>query len=193
MPSILQRISAGDQTAIRACLDEYGDLVWRLARRYLSRADADVEDAVQEVFLELWVSAGRFDPSKGSEAAFVATLAHRRLTDHQRRITSRRRLDRDAIPELPTVWESRAGSAAKDGHIETALAAMRTLPESEREAIWLWMYRGLTHREIGEATSSPIGTVKSRIRRGLIQITEAVSRDRVGVRPTAPGRKGGVA
>ena len=63
MSSILLRISAGDKGAGAACVDEYGDLVWRLASRYLDRAKADIEDAVQEVFVELWQHAGRFDPA----------------------------------------------------------------------------------------------------------------------------------
>jgi RNA polymerase sigma factor (sigma-70 family) len=94
--TILQRISDGDGTAIDACLREYGDLVWRLASRYLDRAPGEIEDAVQEVFVELWLHAGRFDPALGGEATFVATLAHRRLTDYQRRVTVRRRLVRSS-------------------------------------------------------------------------------------------------
>lgn len=73
--TILQRISAGDQDAVAACLDEYGGLVWRLALRYLN-SKADAEDATQEIFISIWASAHRFDPAKGSEAAFVATVAH---------------------------------------------------------------------------------------------------------------------
>ena len=96
MRTILQRIASKDTDAIGACLDEYGDLVWRLASRYLDRESGDVEDAVQEVFVEVWLSAGKFDPAKGTEAAYIATIAHRRLTDYQRRLSVRRRVSRPA-------------------------------------------------------------------------------------------------
>jgi len=181
--SLLQRISAGDEGAISACLDEYGDLVWRLARRYLNRADAEIEDAVQEVFIELWVSADRYDPARGGEPAFVATVAHRRLTDYQRRVTSRRRATNAYAEGSSLELKSFDGSAAKGAQAEKAVDALRELPEGEREALWLWLYRGLTHREIGEAVSSPIGTVKSRVRRGLLRIYNAVAGDESRVDP----------
>ena len=72
-PSLLQRTAADDVAAMKECLDAYGGLVWSLARRLLVPG-ADVEDAVQEVFIEIWRSAGRFDPSMGSEVTFVATI-----------------------------------------------------------------------------------------------------------------------
>ena len=86
--SILQRIADGEHSAVVACVDEYGGLIWRLARRYLGQSNGEVEDGVQEVFIELWLAAEKFDPSRGSEPAFVATIAHRRLTDYQRRVTT---------------------------------------------------------------------------------------------------------
>mgnify|MGYP001805067540 FL=1 len=70
-PTLLERIAAGEQRAVNACLDQYGGLVWSLARR-LSPNDNDAEDAVQEIFVEIWRHADRFDPSKASEATFVA-------------------------------------------------------------------------------------------------------------------------
>ncbi len=194
MRTILQRISDGDGTAIDACLREYGDLVWRLASRYLDRAPGEIEDAVQEVFVELWLHAGRFDPALGGEATFVATLAHRRLTDYQRRVTVRRRLVRSSEDATesgvsPGVLPSAGDPGAKGGRSAEALEAMDGLPEDEKHALGLWLYRGLTHRQISEATDAPIGTIKSRLRRGLIRIGEAV-----GARPAGAGdAEGGVA
>lgn len=181
--SLLERISAGDGDAISACLDEYGDLVWRLAHRYLNLANAEVEDAVQEVFIELWISAGRFNPARGSEASFVATVAHRRLTDCQRRVTSRRRIAKILENETPTDMKSLLSESDGDERSAKAIDALRTLPEGEREALWLWIYRGMTHRQIGEAMSSPIGTVKSRVRRGLLRLYDTVTRDIVEHEP----------
>ena len=195
MRTILQRISDGDTDAIGACLDEYGDLVWRLASRYLDRAPGEVEDAVQEAFVEIWLAAGRFDPSVGSEAAFVATIAHRRLTDYQRRVTVRRshvRAGGHPDGNTRTRAESRLASSAtaretKDERASEALDALRTLPEDERHALWLWLYRGLTHRQISEASDAPIGTVKSRLRRGMVRIGRAVG----ALGTEQAGREGG--
>ena len=74
--SVLQRIASGDSAAVRECIDQYGPLVWSIARR-LSRTPADAEDAAQEVFLDIWRSASRFDASQGSDKVFIAMIARR--------------------------------------------------------------------------------------------------------------------
>src|SRR3954470_11204914 len=81
LPPLLGRVAAGDQQAVRECLARYGGLVWSIARRFEGN---DAEDAVQEIFLDLWRSAPRFDPQLSSEPAFVAMLARRRLIDRRR-------------------------------------------------------------------------------------------------------------
>ena len=92
--SILQRVAAGDTEAVAACIDRFGGLVWSLARRFLDRP-TEAEDAVQEIFIELWKSASRFDPSIASETTFVAMIARRRLIDRQRKLG--RRLESEAV------------------------------------------------------------------------------------------------
>ena len=82
--SILARVASGDANAVRECIDEFGGLVWAIARR-MARTRADAEDAVQEIFIDVWKSAGRFDPAQGSEKVFVSTIARRRLIDRLRR------------------------------------------------------------------------------------------------------------
>src|SRR6476646_5693685 len=84
--SLLARVAAGDPAAVRACLAQFGGLVWSIARRF---EPSDAEDAVQEIFLDVWRSAGSYNPALGSEATFVATITRRRLIDRQR--TRRRR------------------------------------------------------------------------------------------------------
>ena len=81
--SIFARIAGGDESAVKECMDAYGGLVWTLARRFTDSV-ADAEDASQEIFLEIWKSAGRYDPSMGKEATFIATIARRRLIDRMR-------------------------------------------------------------------------------------------------------------
>src|SRR5271166_2344489 len=83
-PTFLERIAAGDPLAVDGCLEKYRGLVWSIARRFPGN-HADTEDAVQEVFVELWRHAGRFDAAVAAESTFVATVARRRLIDRHRR------------------------------------------------------------------------------------------------------------
>ena len=174
MKSLLERIASGDQNAVELCIQEYGGLIYRLASRHLDHAQDEIEDAVQNVFIELWTSAKRYDSQKGSEPAFVATVAHRRLIDHQRRVTSRRRTIRKATPTMLNQADNQHNTQTATDHAPASLSkAFDSLPESEREALRMSLYGGLTHIEIGIATDAPIGTVKSRIRRAMIRLRES--------------------
>ncbi|HTK36951.1 MAG TPA: sigma-70 family RNA polymerase sigma factor, partial [Pyrinomonadaceae bacterium] len=81
--AILQRIAAGDRTAVQDCLDTYGGLVWSIARKML-RSNEDTEDAVQEIFVDIWKNAERYDDAQSSETTFIAMIARRRLIDRIR-------------------------------------------------------------------------------------------------------------
>jgi RNA polymerase sigma-70 factor (ECF subfamily) len=94
--SILVRIAQGDRAAVRDCLDRHGGLVWSLARR-LCPDPADLEDAVQEIFIDLWSAARRYDPAVAAESTFVAMIARRRLIDRRRRAA--RGPDHRPLPE----------------------------------------------------------------------------------------------
>ena len=106
-PTFLERIAAGDPLAVDGCLEKYRGLVWSIARRFAGN-HADAEDAVQEVFVELWRHAGRFDPAVAAESTFVATVARRRLIDRHRR----RGRQPEAVPfvaEPPAAARSEVG------------------------------------------------------------------------------------
>ena len=105
-PSVLQRIASGDPAAVGECIDQYGPLVWSLARR-LSRTASDAEDATQEIFLDIWRSAGRFDASQGSDKVFIAMIARRRLIDRLRKKSA------EPPMESTDVLESVASSDAR--------------------------------------------------------------------------------
>lgn len=166
--TILQQIAAGNAGAVARCLEEYGGLVWTIATRYLGSERAEVEDAVQEVFVTLWRTAGQFDPAKGSEAAFVATVARRRIIDARRR----------AVARDPRRFAGRAREVEEAGRELRENAALgeefARLPEDERLALWLVVSRGLSHREVAEATAAPVGTVKTRLRRALMRLRQAL-------------------
>lgn len=167
--AILPRIAAGDEAAVQECIDEYGGLVWSMARRLLGD-DVEAEDAVQDAFVEIWRGADRFDPRLASERTYVAMLARRRIIDHLR--SKRRR------PDVPMPAESRLPSDADDRTLERGVEArlaarvFRKLPEERRRVLELAVYRGLTHREIAEASGMPVGTVKTHITRGLARVRE---------------------
>lgn len=171
--STLERIARGDAGAVRACIEEHGPRVTALARRMLGRA-ADVEDVVQEVFIEIWRHAGRFDPSKGSEAQFVAMVARRRLIDVLRR-TSRRPETELLDEERPASGASTAEDAAVRDEVARAKRAMERLRPEQQRVLGLAIQRGLTHDEIARRTGMPLGTVKTHARRGLMRLRELLA------------------
>lgn len=167
----LQRIAAGDSSAVAEFVDRYSGWVMSIARGYVQDL-ALAEDAVQEIFLEVWKNASRYDPSIASEATFVATVARRRLIDMHRK--------RQRRPQIEAV-EVEAAGGFDDGGIdrvelrdEAALAAeaIDQLKPDQRDLLRMWIMEGLTHGEIAERTGRPLGTVKSHLRRGLMKVRE---------------------
>ncbi|MCB9898582.1 MAG: sigma-70 family RNA polymerase sigma factor [Planctomycetes bacterium] len=167
---LLPRVASGDPAAVREVLDRYGGLLWSLARRFLNDP-TDAEDAVQEIVIELWRHAERFDPSLASETTFVAMVARRRLID---RVRGKMRQP----PSEPMFEEDlRAGEVPPDrlevaDEVARVTAALATLPEAQQRSVRLAVFDGLTHQRISEMLELPLGTVKSHIRRGLIGLRE---------------------
>jgi RNA polymerase sigma-70 factor (ECF subfamily) len=169
---LLPAVAAGERPAMESCLERYEGLVWALARRMLGDGP-EAEDAVQDVFIELWKSAGRFNPRAGSEATFVVTVARRRLIDARRRRASRPDWDSlDALASEPAA-EAAEPSRLDDAGVR-ALAALARLPDEQRSLMQWAFADGLSHAEIAERTGTPLGTVKSLIRRGLARVREAM-------------------
>jgi RNA polymerase sigma-70 factor (ECF subfamily) len=151
-------------------MDVYGGLVWSLARR-LSQSAADAEDATQEIFLDIWKSAARYEARLGSEAVFVTTIARRRLIDRMRARKRRpptEEFDEQVVTAEPVFAPPDSGPLA----VETATAAraLAQLGEAERQVLLMGIVDGMTHAEIATATGKPLGTVKTHMRRGLRKI-----------------------
>lgn len=174
--SLFERIAAGDAAAVKECMDTYGGLVWSLARRYLDSA-ADAEDATQEIFLEIWKSAARYDASMGKESTFIATIARRRLIDRIRASNRRPATQEydDAIAIDPATVDRDLGDVAAD--IEIAQRALASLKDDQREILVLGIVEGMSHSEIATATGKPLGTVKTQMRRGLIKLRALVEEE----------------
>lgn len=168
---LLTRIAAGDRAAVPECLSRYGALVWTLARRRLGN-EQDAEDAVQEIFIDVWRFADRFDPRVAEEITFVAMIARRRLIDRLRRQSRQ-----PVTAAFDTATVSDAALAGRDGDVgrglelgDEAQAAgeqLRELRPEEQMVLRLSIYDDLSHAAIADRTGLPLGTVKSHIRRGL--------------------------
>ena len=170
-PPLLQRVAAGERTAMEQCLERFAPLVWSAARRFLGNSP-EAEDAVQEVFIELWKTADRYEPARGSETTFVMTLARRRLLDARRRWSRRPELTPlDEIDE--PLAEPLAGLPADDESAQ-ALAILRALPHEQQQVLELSLRDGCTHSEIASRLALPLGTVKTQLRRGLLRIRQAL-------------------
>lgn len=174
--TLLDRVAEGDQAAFSALYDEVAPRVLGLIRRLLID-HAQSEEVAQEVFLEIWQTASRFDRAKGGASTWILTMAHRRAVDRIRSSQSGRDRDtkigiRDFAPQYDNVAES---VEIKIEH-EKVKQAMTRLTELQRQAVSLAYYGGYSHSEVAAMLSVPIGTVKTRLRDGMIRL-----RDELGV------------
>jgi RNA polymerase sigma-70 factor (ECF subfamily) len=156
---LLGRVADGDQVAFGQLYDQTSGRVFGLVRRLL-KDSAQSEEVTQEIFLEVWQNSKRYDPNKGSAATWILTMAHRRAVD---RIRSS---EYDSVSESVEirVEHERVGQA------------LQRLTELQRQAVTLAYYGGYSHSEVAEMLKVPIGTVKTRLRDGMIRL-----RDELGV------------
>ena len=173
--TILQRIAAGDQAAVTECMDQYGGLIWSLARQFLRSAE-DAEDVVQDIFIELWSKADSFDPDKAGETTFVGMIARRRIIDRLRKLGRQPQMDElDEAGLLEQVSDfSQAETVTDLAKAEKVIAALK--PEHQK-VLYMSIYEGHSHNAISELLNVPLGTVKTTIRRGLIKIREDLEED----------------
>jgi len=162
---LLPRIARGEADAVQACIDRYSPLVWTLAKR-MTRDMATLDDVVQDVFIAIWKNAASFDPKLGTEATFIATIARRKVIDRHRRTMRAPKLE--PVEESTVVGED-AGLADIDlgDDVRRAREVLDQLKPKQRELILMSVVQGLTHQEIATTTGTPLGTIKSHIRRGL--------------------------
>ncbi|XAO67376.1 ECF RNA polymerase sigma factor SigK [Diaminobutyricibacter sp. McL0608] len=173
---LLERTANGDQAAFGELYDRLAPRVLGLIRR-LVVDQAQSEEVAQEVFLEVWQSATRFDPNKGRAIGWIMTIAHGRAVDRIRASQASRERDvRIGIRDLPQEFDQVAESAEVTIEHRRVMGAMARLSESQREAVGLAYYGGLTQTEIADRLGIPLGTVKTRLRDGMIRL-----RDELGV------------
>jgi RNA polymerase sigma factor (sigma-70 family) len=168
---LLHRVSAGETGAVRECIARFGGLIWTLARR-VGLPESETEDAVHEIFTELWKHGVKYDPTIASETAFVATIARRRLIDRRRRVS--RQPVRFQISDdvgLPAPPEAGGGMWVHE-EARRASDALLQLTNEQQKVLRLSVYEGLSHEMIARSTGLPLGTVKTHARRGLMKLRE---------------------
>lgn len=165
------------------CITKYGGLVWSIAKRYV-KDHSSAEDVVQETFTDLWKSAKRYDPAVATECTFVGMLARRRAIDSARKESRRPTLV--PLPEAESLShatiEPTTGAYCES---EDVRAALKELPEKTQLIFSLHFDQGMTHPEIVEKTGLPLGTVKTRLRRGLIDLRNKLRLNK-GAQPSLP-------
>jgi RNA polymerase sigma-70 factor (ECF subfamily) len=173
---LLARVAQGDQAAFAALYDQIAPRVLGLVRRLL-RDHAQSEEVTQEIFLEIWQTATRYDSNKGGASTWIMTMAHRRAVDRVRASQASR--DRDTkigIRDYDAQYDNVSETVQTRVEHERVEKAMLRLTELQRQAVSLAYYGGYSHSEVATLLSVPIGTVKTRLRDGMIRL-----RDELGV------------
>lgn len=178
---LIARIRSGDSRALAALYDQCGSIVYGLALRILGNAP-DAEETTMDVFKQVWRSAPDFDPARGSALAWIVAMARTRSLDRKRRAASRARFERPLDPGA-AFYASEPGPEQQSaaGELRTRLrTALNTLSEEQRTVIELAFYSGFTHSELSDRLGAPMGTVKTRIRQGMLKLRRALAEDQAG-------------
>ena len=174
---MIERIGRGDQSAFSALYDRLSRPLYSLALRMLGDA-GDAQDALQDVFLQIWSRAATYNPEQSTVFSWTVLLTRSRVIDRLRSRKRRLRVvdsatgDEDADVADASTMESGADTADKNDEAARVRSVLNNLPSEQREAIELAFFGDLTHHEIAARLGEPLGTIKARIRRGLLKLRE---------------------
>jgi RNA polymerase sigma-70 factor, ECF subfamily len=174
---MIERIGRGDQSAFSALYDRLSRPLYSLALRMLGDA-GDAQDALQDVFLQIWSRAATYNPQQSTVFSWTVLLTRSRVIDRLRARKRRLRVvdsttgDEDAEVADASTMESAADTADKNDEAARVRSVLNNLPAEQREAIELAFFGDLTHHEIAARLGEPLGTIKARIRRGLLKLRE---------------------
>ena len=174
---MIERIGRGDQSAFSALYDRLSRPLYSLALRMLGDA-GDAQDALQDVFLQIWSRAATYNPEQSTVFSWTVLLTRSRVIDRLRARKRRLRVvdsatgDEDADVADASTIESAADTADKNDEAARVRSVLNNLPSEQREAIELAFFGHLTHHEIAARLGEPLGTIKARIRRGLLKLRE---------------------
>ena len=168
--SLVTAVKSGDQAAMAELYDRYSSIVYSVALRVLQDTGT-AEDVLQDTFIMLWSNPGAFDASRGNMAAWLAVIARNRAIDQLRR----RRPESDMEGVVVSVEPDMASDAERSRAMEKVRGVLEAMPGTQRSALEMAYFEGLTHAEIAEKTGEPLGTVKTRIRAGLLLLRKTLA------------------
>jgi len=179
--SLMERVLQHDSRALETLYDRYARLVYSLVLR-ISQQPASAEEIVQDVFLQLWRNAKRYQPTRGPLEPWLFTVARNKALDFLRLKREKQRRREDSadfdLPPSAVVHPDPEGAMDQSRRAEKVRALMNSLPAPQRRAIELAFFEGMTHSEISAAIGEPLGTVKSWIRGGLLRLRESLEEAR---------------
>lgn len=174
LETLIEEVSRGDQDAFEGVYNAVAGSVLGLVRRVL-RDPAQSEEVTQEVLIEVWRSAARFDPGQGSAMAWIMMLAHRRAVDRVRSAqASADREHKAAVRDHSPAFDEVTEQVERRLEREQVRRCLGQLTELQRESVTLAYYRGCTYRETADLLGAALGTVKTRLRDGLIRLRDCL-------------------
>jgi len=167
--ALVSGVRAGDEGAMTVLYDRYSSVVYSVALRVLGDT-GKAEDILQEIFMQLWRNPGAFNAARGSLGAWLAVIARNRSIDMLRK----RRPETDISDVVVSVESDLADATERGRAVEKIRRALGEMPAPQRSALELAFFEGLTHSEIASRTGEPLGTIKTRIRAGLMTLRKVL-------------------
>lgn len=174
LEEVMQEVARGDKDAFAALYEAVADTVFGIAVKIV-RDRAQSEEVTQEVMIDLWRQAARYRPEQGSVRTWVATIAHRRAVDRVR--SAQASADRDhasAVRDQERPYDEVAEQVQTRLESEQVRRCLRGLSELQRQSVTLAYYQGLTYREVAHTLRTPLPTIKTRMRDGLIRLRDCM-------------------
>ena len=168
--ALMSAMRSGDESALGVLYDRYSGVVYSVALRVLGDTGA-AEDILQDIFIQLWRNPAQFNSERGGIGPWLAVIARNRAIDGLRK----RHPEDDIAGVVVSVTPDMAGDASKNQAMEKVRGALTSMPAVQRSALEMAYFEGLSHTEIAARTGEPLGTIKTRIRSGLLALRKVFS------------------